>query len=187
MHDWQCDVICGGFPCQDISLAGAQAGIDGSRSGLWREMVRVVHMVRPRFVVVENVSALRVRGLGRVLGDLACLGFDAEWSVLSACALGAPHTRERVFIVAYAHGQDGKARLGPSRHSEGSKALQPDCLRERRERWLQAIAGADRGVDGIPDRLHRLEGLGNAVPPPMGEFIGRRLLGLPDAVKGETS
>ncbi len=95
------DVICGGFPCQDISLAGAGAGLEGERSGLWFEYARIISELRPRFVIVENVSALLGRGLDRVLGDLASLGFDAEWHCIPASAVGAPHRRDRIWIVAY--------------------------------------------------------------------------------------
>ena len=92
------DVISGGFPCQDISAAGKGAGIDGERSGMWREMARIIHEVRPRFVFVENSPMLTSRGLGTVLGDLAKMGFDAKWGVLGANAVGAPHQRERIWI-----------------------------------------------------------------------------------------
>jgi DNA (cytosine-5)-methyltransferase 1 len=95
------DVICGGFPCQDISVAGNGAGLDGERSGLWSEITRLVGEIRPRILIVENVSALLTRGLERVLGDLAALGFDAEWHCIPACAVGAPHRRDRIWIVAY--------------------------------------------------------------------------------------
>jgi len=92
------DVISGGFPCQDISAAGKGAGIDGEQSGMWREMARVIHEVRPRFVFVENSPMLISRGLGRVLGDLAQMGFDARWGVLGAADVGAPHQRDRIWI-----------------------------------------------------------------------------------------
>lgn len=95
-----CDVICGGFPCQDISTVGKGAGIDGERSGLWSEYARLVRELRPRLVIVENVAALAIRGLDRVLGDLAALGYDAEWEIVSARDAGAPHLRRRLFIVA---------------------------------------------------------------------------------------
>ncbi len=95
------DVICGGFPCQDISVAGKGAGIEGTRSGLWSEYARLVGEIRPRYVIVENVAALLGRGMGRVLGDLAALGYDAEWQIISAAEVGAPHLRERVWIVAW--------------------------------------------------------------------------------------
>jgi DNA (cytosine-5)-methyltransferase 1 len=108
------DVVSGGFPCQDISAAGKGAGIDGERSGLWGEMARIIREVQPRFVFVENSPILTSRGLGRVLGDLAEMGFDAEWGVVSAADTGAPHIRERIWIVAYpmCHGQLGQAAAG---------------------------------------------------------------------------
>lgn len=96
------DLICGGFPCQDLSFAGKGAGIGvGTRSGLWHEYARVVRELRPRIVVVENVGALLSRGLGVVLGDLAEAGYDAEWRCVRASDVGAPHQRERLFVVAY--------------------------------------------------------------------------------------
>lgn len=95
------DVICGGFPCQDISVAGRGAGLTGERSGLWREYARIIRHVRPRFVVVENVAALLARGLGDVLADLAACGYDAVWDCIPAAAVGAPHRRDRVFVVAF--------------------------------------------------------------------------------------
>lgn len=96
------DVICGGFPCQDISLAGKGAGLAGARSGLWFEYHRLIAEIRPRYAVIENVSALRSRGLDQVLGSLAAIGYDAEWHCIPASAIGAPHRRDRVWIVAYA-------------------------------------------------------------------------------------
>ena len=99
---WYADLICGGFPCQDISYAGKGAGLDGSRSGLWYEFARVIGILRPRIVLVENVAALLTRGLDSVLGTLASLGYDAEWHCIPAAAVGAPHIRDRVFILAYA-------------------------------------------------------------------------------------
>src|SRR3972149_10628593 len=95
------DIICGGFPCQDISLAGKGAGIDGDKSGLWRYYADAIREIRPRGVLVENVAALLVRGLGRVLGDLAACGYDAEWDCVPAAAVGAPHRRDRSFVIAY--------------------------------------------------------------------------------------
>ena len=97
------DVISGGFPCQDISAAGKGAGIQGERSGLWKEFARIIGEVRPSYVFVENSPMLTVRGLGTVLGDLAALGFDAEWGVLSAADVGARHLRERIWIVGYSN------------------------------------------------------------------------------------
>jgi len=96
------DVISGGFPCQDISAAGKGAGISGQRSGLWTEFSRIIHEVRPNHVFVENSPMLTSRGLGTVLGDLASLGFNARWCVLGANTVGAPHRRNRIWILANA-------------------------------------------------------------------------------------
>ena len=95
------DILVGGFPCQDISNAGKREGITGERSGLWKEYARAIRELRPRYVVVENVAALKSRGLDVVLGDLAQLGYDAEWRVFGADDVGAPHRRNRLWILAY--------------------------------------------------------------------------------------
>src|SRR5690554_793480 len=113
------DVVSGGFPCQDISVAGKGAGIDGERSGLWGEMARIIREVRPRFVFVENSPVLTSRGLGRVLGDLAAMGYDAEWGVLGASDVGAPHQRKRIWIVA---------------HANGMRELQPEGVQQNERR-----------------------------------------------------
>jgi site-specific DNA-cytosine methylase len=103
--NWAVDLICGGFPCQDISVAGKGLGLAGKRSGLWVEMHRIISELRPRYVIVENVAALLSRGMETVLGDLSQIGYDAEWHVIPASAVGAPHRRDRVWIVAYAKSQ----------------------------------------------------------------------------------
>jgi DNA (cytosine-5)-methyltransferase 1 len=103
-HVGPVDVICGGFPCQDISLAGKGAGLAGERSGLWSEYRRLIDECQPSWVVIENVSALRSRGLETVLGELSALGYDAEWHCIPASAVGAPHRRDRVWIVANSNG-----------------------------------------------------------------------------------
>ena len=97
------DVVSGGFPCQDISAAGKGAGINGERSGMWREMARIIREVRPRYAFIENSPMLTTRGLDVVLSDLASMGFDARWGVLGAADVGAPHQRDRIWIVAYAN------------------------------------------------------------------------------------
>jgi DNA (cytosine-5)-methyltransferase 1 len=95
------DIVCGGFPCQDISAAGKGAGITGERSGLWSEMARIISEIRPQYIFVENSPMLTLRGLGRVLGDISKMGYDARWGVVGASNVGAPHRRERIWIVAY--------------------------------------------------------------------------------------
>ena len=170
------DLICGGFPCQDISEAGLKAGIEGERSGLWREMARLVRQIRPSFVFVENVSALLARGVGRVLGDLAVMGFDAEWRVLPACGLGAPHCRERVWIVAYPAQQQGvhEPRYGDLLSlGDGDPVRSPWRTREWPAAPDPALCRVD---DGIPSRVDRHESLGNAVVPQIVEWVGRRIL-----------
>lgn len=107
------DVLCGGFPCQDISLAGKGAGIDGERSGLWAHYARLIDEIRPSFVVAENVSALKSRGLDRVLWDLWKIGYDAEWHCIPASAVGAPHQRDRIWVMAYPEGFGERAGLRP--------------------------------------------------------------------------
>ena len=124
------DVVSGGFPCQDISAAGKGAGIDGERSGMWGEMARVICEVRPRFVFVENSPMLTSRGLGRVLGDLASMGFDARWGVLGAADVGANHQRDRIWIVArwrgnLSHAQHDRIRRW-EQQQEGIEEAQRD-------------------------------------------------------------
>ena len=121
---WSVDLVCGGFPCQDISNAGKRAGIDGARSGLWSEYARIIDVVRPRYVLVENVAALLGRGMGRVLGDLSELGYDAEWDCLPAAAFGALHVRNRVFLLAYAKELHGDGRdIHRGSNSQGAHAV----------------------------------------------------------------
>ena len=99
------DVVCGGFPCQDISVAGSGAGLDGARSSMWFHMARIISEVRPRYAFIENSPALLTRGLDRVLCDLAAMGFDARWGVVSAADCNAPHKRERIWVMANASGR----------------------------------------------------------------------------------
>jgi DNA (cytosine-5)-methyltransferase 1 len=270
------DVICGGFPCQDISVAGNGAGLAGERSGLWSEFARLIGELRPRYAIVENVSALLGRGLADVLGDLAALGYDAEWHCIPASAVGAPHRRDRIWIIAYANRSEWREDLAPCRSvqrenglpqgQEGSGGFSSNSQvvadtndqrqlqsqgRERSEwRWIgdgsekvadanserlqrrlfrqkpsfeasQSVAGRSKalayaegeGLDeqeptwdsrpdglpseyvgdaiaswwlvepdvgrvanGIPSRVDRLKGLGNAVVPQIPELIGRAIL-----------
>jgi len=202
------DVLCGGFPCQDISNAGKRAGIDGERSGLWSEYVRIIRLVRPRYVVVENVAALLGRGIGRVLGDLSESGYDAEWDVIPASSIGAPHRRERVWLVAYPSGSRGRSGGRPvtaraetsyrgpevayTNHEglEGwTQALRPQKERGtypryigaqvggiRRDEWWSAEPDVGRVANGVPNRVDRLKGLGNAIVPQIATWIGERIL-----------
>ena len=207
------DVICGGFPCQDISTAGKGAGLAGERSGLWSEIARLVSELRPRYVIVENVSALLNRGLGTVLGDLAQIGYDAEWHCIPASHVGAPHRRDRIWIVAYpafvqrngsndntavsveckvsefrdgcrekaladanSQGLQGRTQTGNTRSVwPGRKQLIERCADGFGAAW-PTEPRVGRVANGVPDRSHRLKGLGNAVVPQIPELIGRAIL-----------
>lgn len=176
------DVICGGFPCQDISTAGKGAGIEGERSGLWSEYARLVGELRPRFVIVENVAALLGRGLDKVLGDLAEIGFDAEWHCIPASAVGAPHRRDRLWLVAYSDS------YGHPNSMRANAVLARSKDFEQWRRGLDELGAGDgierdssyprivRAVHGIPAWSHRLKALGNAVIPQIPELIGRAIL-----------
>jgi DNA (cytosine-5)-methyltransferase 1 len=173
------DLIAGGFPCQDISFAGDGAGLEGERSGLWRDMFRIVCDLRPRYVLIENVAALLNRGCGRVLADLASVGFDAEWSVVSACSLGAPHMRRRLFIVAHANRVNGWSRLWDS-NARPSRPLQAfSGFEDSRTGWQMRLANPSElygGANGIPFGLQRNRAIGNAVVPQVAEWIGKRIM-----------
>ena len=171
--DWRTiepvDLVCGGFPCQDISLAGKGAGLTGERSSLWFEYAKAIEVLKPRYVIIENVAALRSRGLDQVLGALAALGYDAEWHVLSACQFGAPHTRERLFVVAYPQGSglEGYRTLA----LRTWEAFSPVCNSAAGRPW--STESRPVGVaHGIPHRVDRLRGLGNAVVPQLVEVLG---------------
>jgi DNA (cytosine-5)-methyltransferase 1 len=174
------DVICGGFPCQDISYAGLGAGLDGERSGLFFEAIRLVCELRPRIVVLENVAALLTRGLDRVLGTLASIGFDAEWESLPASAFGLYHERDRVFVVAYSPGAVSSV-FGQSRSEWRSqiksRRLASSASARRMERAGDRLEGEPNVaclVHGVPDGLGR--GLGNCVVPQVAEWIGKRIV-----------
>jgi len=171
------DVICGGFPCQDISDAGLKAGLDGNRSGLFFDAVRVVRQLRPRVVVLENVAAIINRGHDRVLGSMAELGFDGEWEVLPACAFGAPHSRERVFYVFYSN--RGELRTsGPSQSEASSAVLHFSRASSPRQvgDWWTTEPEPCSVVYGIPGVVDELRGYGNAIVPQVAEWVGRRVV-----------
>jgi DNA (cytosine-5)-methyltransferase 1 len=159
------DVVSGGFPCQDISVAGRGAGIDGKKSSLWREMARIVGEVRPAFVFAENSPALVTRGLARVLADLDALGYDAEWDVLGASDVGAPHQRRRIWILARLRTDADsrrRAQLWLAQHARQRRACryQLDGLRS---------TGSRQGTQDVPDadRERRKEhGRGRPSAPP---------------------
>lgn len=166
------DVVAGGFPCQDISAAGLGAGLDGERSGLWREMRRLVGELRPRWVVAENVPRLRTLGADEVLGDLESLGYAVWPCVVGAVHAGAPHPRRRVWIMAYADrprlAQRQPGDPGGTRPDGGADAVGSG--------WWDAEPALGRVAHGVPDRVDRLRCLGNAVVPAVVTAIGRAIL-----------
>ena len=223
------DMICGGFPCQPVSVAGKRRGQDDER-WLWPEFGRLICELRPKYVLVENVPGLLIRGMGDVLGDLSKFGYDAEWGCVSAASVGAPHLRKRIFIVANTQ-HDGCTSSEKRRSTE--ETIRQES--QRKERTLntqgassvsettgdvadtvsdsQGGAYRDRGwrgvgrrqdqdiskgrqirghatdsggqwavepsvgrvAHGVPNRVHRLRGLGNAIVPQVAEYIGRRV------------
>ena len=168
-------LVCGGFPCQDISAAGRGFGLSGARSGLWFHMLRLVRECGPDWVLVENVPALRVRGADQVLAGLEAAGYACWPLVVGAAHAGAPHRRQRAFVVAHAAGAGLADRL---RQPGGPPPLVPV---ERCRRWPPE-PGLGRVVDGLPTRLdrrlrrERLTALGNAVVPAVAEAVGRAIL-----------
>ena len=184
------DAICGGFPCQDISTAGRRAGMsEGTRSGLWSEIVRLICEIRPRVVFVENVANLlsgpsEKRGgwFGRILGDLAECGYDAEWENIPASALGAPHRRERVWIIAYPNSERLEAQPAEAVlfDAAGNSRL-PRRLSEMDSPkiWLEPrpIGAIPLALgDGLPEWLGDVKGAGNAVVPQIPELLGNAYL-----------
>jgi len=181
--DWGCDVICGGFPCTDISSAGTKEGLDGKNSRLFYQLARVVSLVRPEYVIMENVTALLNRGMGDVLGTMAEIGYDCQWHCISAAAVGAPHIRDRIFILAYrssARTETGLAgetcqRLRNSKISD----YRPYGARGQEGRsgvdWWSVEPPLDRMVHGVSRRVDRLRCLGNAVVPQVAHVVGQIL------------
>lgn len=172
----EADIITGGFPCQDVSVAGNRAGLGGERSGLWSEFDRLIRRLRPRFVVVENTPGLLSLGMGTVLGDLAESGYDTEWSSFESC-LNNGHRRERVWIVAYPM-QSGLSQRGNTGQNRGDEAH--IFTRERFASLLEVSLPGEkwadrsllrRGLSRIPGRVDRVRSLGNAINPGIAKVI----------------
>lgn len=166
-REGEADIVCGGFPCQDISNAGQRAGLAGERSGLWRHLLRAIRLVRPRYAIVENVAALLGRGMGDVLGDLAEIGHDAEWHCIPARAVGAPHIRDRVWIIA----------ADPSRGGDGLDGI-GQALERQLADPVAHLADADRS--GWPARQQAAAAVGHGRPVGAGrgavsDAIGERV------------
>ena len=175
--DWgaipRVDLLCGGFPCQDLSFAGKRAGIEGARSGLWGEYVRAIRALRPRYILVENVPGLLTNQyMGRVLRDLAESGYDAEWDCIPASAVGGPHLRDRIYLLSYPSSE---------RRTEGCVFVRklPKDIKSHTRTWngeWVAKPSIQRMANGLPAELDRLRGLGNAVVPQIVEALGRMII-----------
>lgn len=168
------DVVTAGFPCQDISLAGKGAGLTGERSGLFWHVLRTVRMVGQPKLVLENVAALLNRGMGTVLGALAQIGYDAEWHCIPARSVGAPHGRDRLWIVANAK-RDEQPREKPCVGPFGRMGRVEQSVAWDRgwENTLSALRGMD---DGLSRSVDRTDTMRNAVVPQIPELIGRAIL-----------
>ncbi|NGZ99122.1 MAG: DNA (cytosine-5-)-methyltransferase [Nitrospira sp. WS110] len=181
------DVLCGGFPCQDLSFAGNRAGIDGERSVLWREYIKAIRALRPRFIIVENVPGLLTNEyMGRVLGDLAASRYDAEWDCIPAFQFGLDQERSRLFLVAYPHGE--RCAEGHTQNRIFSQACSQSegqgewVLRDFRGRsgrvWRAPISTFDGVAYGISSELDRIRAAGNAIVPQIAEWLGRMIQGV---------
>jgi DNA (cytosine-5)-methyltransferase 1 len=159
------DVVSGGFPCQDISAAGKGAGITGERSGLWKEFARIIGEVRPAVVFVENSPILTSRGLGVVLGDLAAMGFDAEWGVLSAADVGARHERERIWIVSHSNGSHGDGRGGALQMGRRRSKSEASQIGYGQGTQWPTEPGVGMLAYGVAARVEQLTAIGNGQVP----------------------
>jgi len=179
------DVISGGFPCQDISVAGKGAGIDGERSGMWKHMARIIVEVRPRYVFVENSPMLIHRGLARVLGDLSQMGYDSRWCIMGADDAGAPHRRKRIWIVAHSYGFDEGGESGGAVCNATSQRLSNGSTKQmgepgtdakfERPDWWESEPDVGRVAHGVAHRVDRLKAIGNGQVPAVAALAFEKL------------
>lgn len=190
------DIICGGFPCQDISVAGRGRGLEGGRSGLFFHILRLANETKAPFLFLENVPAIRTRGLGRVLKELDNLGYDCRWGLLSAADVGANHKRQRWFLLAHSESEQSRrvfesgiqANIGTGCDVADAKCagLEGNMQSEKQSSelcresagWWAAEPNMGRVADGVPKRVDRLRALGNAVVPAQAREAFERLMGV---------
>lgn len=168
------DLICGGYPCQPFSNYGVRRGEHDPRH-LWPWVADAIRVLRPRFALLENVAGHLSLGFGRVLGDLAEIGFDAEWDILPAGVFGAPHIRDRVFIVGRNTNRGHVGAFGQLPIFRGVEQ-NANTSRGGEGSWWTTEPDVGRVADGVPHRMDRLHALGNAVVPQVAEFVGRRIM-----------
>lgn len=184
------DIIYGGFPCQDISIAGHGKGLEGERSGLFFEIVRILRETRPRFLFLENVPAITTRGGIQIVKEITSLGYDCRWCVISASSVGAIHRRERWFLLAHSHSISGDTNGQPGKQANTiseSKQAEGRTWRgftgqhwpfESVEHWQKIVSEMGKCSDGILFQSHRLRALGNAVVPQQAKKAFKILMGL---------
>ena len=197
------DIIYGGFPCQDISVAGLGKGLEGERSGLFFEILRLVDEARPKFIFLENVPAITIRGLSTVTAEITKRGYDCRWCTLSAQEVGAPHKRERWWLLAYSNGvrklqqEGGEQEIGRRIGNLCQNVSYPRCEQSRSAQesewtsiyttgcsWWSTEPDVGRVANGIPCRVDRIRGLGNAVVPLQAREAFKRLMGLTEKKEG---
>lgn len=198
------DIVYGGFPCQDISCAGRGKGLEGERSGLFFEIMRIVDEIQPNFLFLENVPAITTRGLGAVTAEITRRGYDCRWTALSAAEVGANHKRNRWWLLAYAERHRGRANA--TKHqlpkesaelqqsdrqalSDNATALYGDVanferMRELQQNWWSTEPAVGRVVNGLPFRVDRIKGLGNSVVPQCAREAFKELSGLQEIREG---
>lgn len=162
------DVICGGYPCQPFSIAGQRKGVDDERH-LWPWVKEAISQLRPRYAILENVRGHLSMGGLAVIGDLAAVGYDAQWNIVSARSVGAPHRRDRLFIVAYPTGEGLQRYFWPIEKNTETNV-------PTRCSWWKSEPRLGRVANGVPARVDRLKALGNAVVPQVAEVIGRLVM-----------
>jgi DNA (cytosine-5)-methyltransferase 1 len=175
------DVICGGYPCQPFSTAGKRLGSDDPRH-LWPWVRIAISELRPQYAILENVRGHLSMGGLQVIGELAEVGYDAQWRTVSAAGLGAPHRRDRVIIVAYPTGKCSNGRQPGSNNAQSAeKGLQKQIRTSGTNaahfaNYWQVEPDVGRVANGVSARVDRLRGLGNAVVPQVAEYIGRLVM-----------
>ena len=171
----QPDILCGGWPCQDLSNIGGKAGLAGEKSGLWSEFARCIGELRPRkYIVLENVPEINIRGLGSVLWSLASCGYDAIWDCIPAQAIGANHRRDRFFCVAWPEQERAMAKPQCQR-LEGLEQAWPEAttiVRSSHHRWWAVEPSVGRVAPRVPGFVDRIRCLGNSVVPAVAEVAG---------------
>lgn len=188
-YEGVCDVITGGFPCQDLSRAGRKAGLQGARSGLWGAMFSIIGKFRQRYAIIENVADLLVgpseqpgQWFTTLLTDLASIGYDAQWHIIPASAVGAGHHRQRVWIIAYPHKVmwDVPEKIFNQLSLQISKKRTPRSVLSLLARYKQVsineVYPDHRKLDGLSQAVDSLERLGNTIQPQIAEMIGHAIL-----------